>query len=530
MTNKTEVIEEICGQYQQDKFAMYLRKSRADLELEAMGEGETLARHRKMLYDLAAKHDIHPDQITVYHEMVSGESISERPEVQRLLNDLYQKKYKGVLVVEVERLARGNTKDQGEVSDAFQYSHTQIITPSKTYNPDNEFDQEYFEFGLFMSRREYKTIKRRMEAGRMQSIQEGNYVGSLRPYGYNIERINKKERILVPHPIEAPIVQMMFDWFTVDRQTCGWIARKLTEMQIPTLTGNKEWNKASVKDMLQNVHYAGKVRWGRRRCSKEFDTEKGKLSKTKRRNTPDDYKEYPGKHKALITQEQFDLAQTLFVGQVPVKANETIVNPLARLLYCKDCGKRIALQRYDHRKGKTTPRYIHGDSTLCGKKSLPKDQVLATLVEALNAYISDFTIKMENDQGKADKAEHSAHLAVLEAELAKLERKRRRLFDAYEEDEAYTKEEFIERKQMVNSDIDRIKKQIQETKQAVPEPVDYVEKISTLHRLIAVIQDEDMEPKAQNDFLKAFIEKIEYDAIDYGRQKGGKAILDIHLK
>ena len=35
--------------------AMYLRKSRADREAEARGEGETLARHEKILRDLASK-------------------------------------------------------------------------------------------------------------------------------------------------------------------------------------------------------------------------------------------------------------------------------------------------------------------------------------------------------------------------------------------------------------------------------------------------------------------------------------------
>ena len=93
----------------------------------------------------------------------------------------------GVLVVEVERLARGDTIDQGVVSRAFQYSDTKIITPTKTYDPDNEFDEEYFEFGLFMSRREYKTIKRRLNAGRIASVKEGKYCGTKPPYGY--ERI-----------------------------------------------------------------------------------------------------------------------------------------------------------------------------------------------------------------------------------------------------------------------------------------------------------------------------------------------------
>ena len=95
--------------------------------------------------------------------MVSGESIEDRPQIQELLNEVIAGKYRGVLVMEIERLARGNTRDQGEIAEAFWGSETLIITPSKTYDPTNEFDEEYFEFGLYMSRREYKTIRRRMQ-------------------------------------------------------------------------------------------------------------------------------------------------------------------------------------------------------------------------------------------------------------------------------------------------------------------------------------------------------------------------------
>ena len=38
-----------------DDYAIYLRKSRKDLDLEALGEGETLARHRTALLELADK-------------------------------------------------------------------------------------------------------------------------------------------------------------------------------------------------------------------------------------------------------------------------------------------------------------------------------------------------------------------------------------------------------------------------------------------------------------------------------------------
>ena len=157
-----------------EEYVIYLRKSREDIEAEKYGEGETLARHEKILLNLAQKKNLHISRI--YREIVSGETISERQQMQKLLQDVENEKWKGVLVVELERLARGDTADQAKVAKAFKYSHTKIITPMKTYDPDNEFDEEYFEFGLFMSRREYKTINRRLQRGREISAQEGKFV------------------------------------------------------------------------------------------------------------------------------------------------------------------------------------------------------------------------------------------------------------------------------------------------------------------------------------------------------------------
>ena len=134
-------------------YCIYLRKSRKDLEAEQHGEGETLARHERALLSLAKKNNLIISSI--YREVVSGETIAARPVMQQLLHEVEQNLWDGVLVMEVERLARGDTIDQGVVQRAFQYSSTLIITPSKTYDPANEFDEEYFEFGLFMSRREW---------------------------------------------------------------------------------------------------------------------------------------------------------------------------------------------------------------------------------------------------------------------------------------------------------------------------------------------------------------------------------------
>lgn len=513
---------------ERDLYAMYLRKSRADYELEAMGEGETLARHRERLYALAQKMEITPDQIVVYEEIVSGESIADRPQMQRLLSDVYLKKYKGVLVVEVERLARGNTKDQGEVSDAFQYSDTKIITPAKVYDPHNEFDQEYFEFGLFMSRREYKTIRRRMEAGKLQSFMEGNYLLPQRTYGYNITRPTKKDRILVENPEEAKIVRMIFDWVTKEDKTVGWIAWELTNMGIPTLKGARDWHRNTIRDMVTNITYIGQLRWGERKTVKQYNPDDGTMKKVRPQVAEDEVLIVKGKHEGLISREQFDEAQKIIERRASkTKVVLEIVNPLASMMWCKSCGRAIAW--VDYKDGRQI-RYTHARSLICKKKSIQVDIVLDALVESLKQYIRDFEEKAVSDSNKEELQRHLEMVAAMETELEKTERKKRRLFDSWEADDGtYTRDEFIERKAMYTKTMDDLKVKISEAKKNAPAPVDYSERIVTLHQAIDCIQDPNISPKDKNAFLKKVIARIEFDSIDHGRGRGGTPILDVYL-
>ena len=506
------------------EYAIYLRKSRKDMELEAMGQGETLARHRAALEELAGKQGL--KVVKIYEEIVSGESIEARPQMQALLDDVCAGKYAGVLVMEVERLARGNTKDQGEVAEAFAMSSTLIVTPSKTYDPTNEFDEEYFEFGLFMSRREYKTIRRRMQRGLMESVKEGNYVGSLPPYGYDVIRISKKERTLKPND-QAQYVKLMFDWAVNEGLSSGIIAKRLSQMGIPTQTGKAEWNRATVKDILQNNLYTGKIRWNRRKVSKELD--EGKKVRRKRRLTPDDYLIVEGKHPAIVSQEQFDLAQNLFQGQVPVKANTTITNPFARLMVCKHCGRGISYQCYAARQGHTKSRMIHRESEVCKVKSAPYEDVLAAVVAGLQAHITDFEFKLSNDEEKRQAQQRADMLGAMLAELKKLEEKRDRLFD-FLESGIYTKAEFVERKNVLTERISAAQAAMEEYKASIPPVIDYREKIIRFSEVLAALQDDSIPAKRKNDLLKTIISKIEYDCIDLGRAKGGQVLLDIHLK
>ena len=99
------------------RYCIYLRKSRADLEAEAHGEGETLSRHKTALLELARRMGITIS--ATYEEIVSGETIAARPQMQRLLSEVGAGEWDGVLVLDMVRLARGDTMDLGLVAQRF---------------------------------------------------------------------------------------------------------------------------------------------------------------------------------------------------------------------------------------------------------------------------------------------------------------------------------------------------------------------------------------------------------------------------
>src|SRR5690625_1681018 len=191
-----------------ERVALFRAKSRADIEAEERGEGETLAKHKKALLKIAQEKKL--NIIRIREEIASGEGLTHRPQMLELLREVEDKKYDAVLVMDMDRLGRGNMQEQGLILEALRHSETKIITPRKTYDRTDEWDEEYTEFETFMARRELKLITRRMQGGRVRSVEEGNYIGTRPPYGYIIKETDSG-RTLEPHPDQSPVVRLIFD-------------------------------------------------------------------------------------------------------------------------------------------------------------------------------------------------------------------------------------------------------------------------------------------------------------------------------
>lgn len=124
-----------------DSVAVYLRKSRMDPDTESVDE--TLERHSDTLLKLAAKLEL--NIVEIYKEVVSGDGLFTRPEMCRLLQDVEQDKYSAVCCMEIDRLGRSSQKDGGIILETFQEHNVHIITPNKTYDLNNEIDEQSVE-------------------------------------------------------------------------------------------------------------------------------------------------------------------------------------------------------------------------------------------------------------------------------------------------------------------------------------------------------------------------------------------------
>lgn len=369
-----------------ERYALYLRKSRADKDAErAENTRDTLARHRAILLELAESKGISGEKIDVYEEVVSGDSISARPQIKKLIAAAEKHIYAGVLCMDIDRLARGDTVDQGIIARTFRLSNTLIITPKKIYDPSSEFDEEYFEFELFMARREFRMIGQRIQRGRVRSAGEGRFIGSKAPFGYDKVKLKNDKGYTLVENSDEETVRLIFKLYLSGERKAA-VADRLNALGIKPPKSEK-WSASSVSNILNNPAYAGKIRWGHRKCVKEL--EKGEIKTC--RKTNENCVLADGLHKSIITQEDFEKAQlkskrrthqTEFTGR-------KMKNPLSGLIYCGICGKPLT------RLGEN-PR-CRFETLRCPDKECPTVSSKLYLIEnaivkALNAYFPEIDI------------------------------------------------------------------------------------------------------------------------------------------
>lgn len=486
----------------------YLRKSRSDDPLLTVEE--VLSKHEAMLDEWAEKHlgSVVPEE-NKYREVVSGETIAERPEINRVLRLIESPRYKAVAVVEPQRLTRGDLEDIGRLMKLLKHTNTLVITPQRIYDLRDEYDWDAFERELKRGNDYLEYTKKILNRGRLLSVSQGNYVGNTAPYGYDKTFVTEGKRkcpILVPNKEEADVVRMMFDLYVNKDMGCTNICKKFDAMGIKPPKG-EYWSANAVTKMLQNIHYIGKVKWNHRKTM--TIVEEGEFKKTRPVAKVGEYLIYDGKHEAIIPEELFNAAQAKKGKNTRQKPNTKIRNPFAGLLWCK-CGRAMSLRTYKNRDA--APRLLCDGQTHCRTGSCLYTEIEDRVKVILSDCIKDFEVRLKNNEGDSVKL-HMRLIKNLETKQKELEEKELAQWEAQADpDPAKRMPQHIF--QQLNEKLLKEKEDVRQALckayESMPEPVNYEEKIAQFTEALNALNSHDVDAETKNRLLKACIDRIEY--------------------
>lgn len=501
-----------------EAYIIYLRKSRQDNPDESVEE--VLAKHEADLQELAERElGGRIPEHCIFREIVSGETIEERPEMTKVLAAIENPAVKGVLVVEPQRLSRGDLEDCGKVVNAFRYTNTKVMTLTMTYDLTNKMERKFFEQELMRGNDFLEYAKEILMRGRIAAVKRGAFIGNCAPFGYDKAMIDDIHS-LKPNA-DADAVRLIFDMYVNQGKTFLEIGRHLDSIGVKPMRSDK-WEKCSIKNMLKNEHYAGYVRFGGKKTEKTF--ENGQLVKKRVAANEEDVIIAKGKHQALVTQEMFDAAQSKIYNHPRVNPDKALKNALAGLCFCADCGKTMIQRPYEHARTRLECRNVHCE----GKKSVPLDEVINAVAFALeNEKLPELEVKLKSDAGNSLKIQQ-AQLKKMNDELAELQEQETRQY-VFLEKGIYSEDVFMKRNKELHAEMEALKTRIFEAKKVLPKEVDYAERIVKLEEAIAGLRNENISVDAKNKLLKAIVKRIDYKFL--GREGKGKTRyqLDIQL-
>lgn len=353
----------------------------------------------------------------------SGKNL-DRPAMKQLLKDAKRNKFNRIIVIKLDRLSRSQKDALHLIEDVFDKNGITFTSVSESFDTSTPFGKASLGMLSVFAQLEREMIVDRILTAKKECAKQGRYLGGFVPYGYAYDDKLKK---YVINPITASTIRLLFDSYQTGQFSFRGLADLLEAKKIPTHKDGKYWDKTTVRNMLTNPVYAGKA------------THKGQI--------------YEGRHEPIISQEQFDTVRLMIEKQYVKPPTKEDDNLLVGFIRCGECGERMRYknQNWNNEKKVYNQQYyicnnqygykgttIHGRCTCGFKKVEAVNQAVIEYLLALSKNPSDIDDKIKEiitvDIPTANDKEQFV------AELAKIEKKISRWFDAYEEEEITAKQ------------------------------------------------------------------------------------------
>ena len=398
------------------------------------------------------------DIFDIYNdEGISGKNIVDRPDINRLIDDIESGKVNNVLVFKVDRLTR-NTRNLLELVELFEEYNCAFNSLTESIDTDTPSGRMFLKIIGIFAEFERENLVSRLKLGFERKAKEGYTLANNNiSYGYEKE---KGQKIQTIHLEESKIVKEIFSMFLDKNISMTGIAKTLNDRKISS-KNNTGWKTNTIKQILMNTNYIGKVR----------------------KNVADEenYFEADGHHEPIIEDKIFYLVQEKINNMPNISKTKKPKedNYFCGVLVCGKCGSKFTTKNLS-RTGKNGEKlynrnYIcnkkiyHNDDIACKSPQISHDKMECAFIEYIQN-INDPTeiqgITIENNSKKSEQ-DLLESIVDYEKKLDGLQGRKRKVMELFVKGNV----EFDEYKRMLkmmNEEFDALDSELQRKKLELP--------------------------------------------------------------
>lgn len=394
--------------------ALYERLSRDD---EMQGESNSITNQKKYLEDYAVQHGFGNIQ-HFSDDGYSGTNLN-RPAFNSLLTEIEAGRVGTVIVKDMSRFGRNYLQVGFYAEMMFPKKNVRFIAVNNGVDSANPADDDFTPFLNIMNEWYAKDTSKKIKAVFKAKMRDGKRVSGAVPYGYY--RKPEDKQTLYVDEASASVVRRIFQ-LACDGMGATAIADTLSEdkILIPSAYARQNhpedcqctnyhdpytWNATTVGYILNRREYLGHTVLGK-------TTRDNFKTKRKRIANEDELLVFYNTHEAIIDQEKYDKAQRMRKRVSPRRNSEKPAHRLSGLLYCADCGSRLA---YINSKPKDGKIYDSNQAFRCSRyhnkyHSCTGHYIKASTIEMLiyqaTKRVSQYVLKDEKEFVEQLKAQY----------------------------------------------------------------------------------------------------------------------------
>ena len=390
---------------------------------------------------------------------ISGKNIKDRPALKELLSDAKEGKFDMVISWKINRVSR-KLEDVLKIVSLLEKNNITFKSYSEPFETDTPAGRMQFQMMALIGEFERGTIAQNVKMGMIAKAKSGNWCGG-RVLGYDLvpnnspEEEKKGKNKLEINEKEAEIVRFIFNEYSKGKGYKA-ITNQINKLGYKTKKGNN-FSVGSIRDILTNPVYIGEIRYNVRQ----------NWSEKRRRNINPNPIRVKGKHEAIIDRELWDKVQLILESK---KGKPSRIYdgeyPLTGILRCPKCGAGMVISRTTNTLADGTKKRIayyccgnwkNKGTSVCNSNTIRVDKANEYVFKKIEELVSNeamikAVVKNINKERKDKVKPAKRLLGDIDKELEKLDKRKRKIFEAYEDD-ILTKEEFQIRKDELNEKI-----------------------------------------------------------------------------